>query len=155
MTSTSNDAVPITERLSRWPNQHRQWFVAAPAIAFTAVLICFPIGWTLYLSLTGAKGSVRRPADFIGISHYLRVLTDADRFWPAVARTGVFTFGALALELVLGLAIALLLWRTFRGQRWVRVSILLPFVATPRSEEHTSELQSRGHLVCRLLLEKN
>src|SRR5439155_9348264 len=26
--------------------------------------------------------------------------------------------------------------------------------ATPRSEEHTSELQSRGHLVCRLLLEK-
>src|SRR5690625_6078801 len=27
-------------------------------------------------------------------------------------------------------------------------------VITPRSEEHTSELQSRGHLVCRLLLEK-
>src|SRR5690625_7714851 len=27
-------------------------------------------------------------------------------------------------------------------------------IATPRSEEHTSELQSRGHLVCRLLLEK-
>src|SRR5690625_6717839 len=26
--------------------------------------------------------------------------------------------------------------------------------ASPRSEEHTSELQSRGHLVCRLLLEK-
>src|SRR5439155_25979128 len=25
---------------------------------------------------------------------------------------------------------------------------------TARSEEHTSELQSRGHLVCRLLLEK-
>src|SRR5437870_7040066 len=33
----------------------------------------------------------------------------------------------------------------------------LPVVLTPgvvRSEEHTSELQSRGHLVCRLLLEK-
>src|SRR5437660_8672538 len=34
----------------------------------------------------------------------------------------------------------------------------LPAVADPdplrRSEEHTSELQSRGHLVCRLLLEK-
>src|SRR5207253_9490332 len=28
------------------------------------------------------------------------------------------------------------------------------FVPTFRSEEHTSELQSRGHLVCRLLLEK-
>src|SRR5207253_8195006 len=30
----------------------------------------------------------------------------------------------------------------------------LRFSACPRSEEHTSELQSRGHLVCRLLLEK-
>src|SRR5437660_2222182 len=28
------------------------------------------------------------------------------------------------------------------------------FPTQPRSEEHTSELQSRGHLVCRLLLEK-
>src|SRR5690625_7087840 len=27
-------------------------------------------------------------------------------------------------------------------------------ISRPRSEEHTSELQSRGHLVCRLLLEK-
>src|SRR5437870_7632319 len=30
----------------------------------------------------------------------------------------------------------------------------LPGGRRPRSEEHTSELQSRGHLVCRLLLEK-
>src|SRR5207253_10987831 len=29
-----------------------------------------------------------------------------------------------------------------------------PFYQIVRSEEHTSELQSRGHLVCRLLLEK-
>src|SRR6266508_6558696 len=29
-----------------------------------------------------------------------------------------------------------------------------PFPPVWRSEEHTSELQSRGHLVCRLLLEK-
>src|SRR5437870_7919245 len=39
--------------------------------------------------------------------------------------------------------------RAFRQQQHVFV-ILLP----ERSEEHTSELQSRGHLVCRLLLEK-
>src|SRR5690625_5380124 len=34
------------------------------------------------------------------------------------------------------------------------VSTLYFFVIYSRSEEHTSELQSRGHLVCRLLLEK-
>src|SRR5207253_6990495 len=36
-----------------------------------------------------------------------------------------------------------------RSQRELRQSTF-----KPRSEEHTSELQSRGHLVCRLLLEK-
>src|SRR5690625_6070617 len=39
-----------------------------------------------------------------------------------------------------------------RGQRIARRRTCTP--AYPRSEEHTSELQSRGHLVCRLLLEK-
>src|SRR5690625_6159818 len=33
------------------------------------------------------------------------------------------------------------------------ISITIPKGAAVRSEEHTSELQSRGHLVCRLLLE--
>src|SRR5690625_6446274 len=44
----------------------------------------------------------------------------------------------------------------FRGDP--TTSNTVPRVASPtgteRSEEHTSELQSRGHLVCRLLLEK-
>src|SRR5437660_11654597 len=35
-----------------------------------------------------------------------------------------------------------------------RVQSLAQYIVESRSEEHTSELQSRGHLVCRLLLEK-
>src|SRR5690606_40243977 len=38
-------------------------------------------------------------------------------------------------------------------QKWEDVPVL-PFQANFRSEEHTSELQSRENLVCRLLLEK-
>ncbi|MCW4456863.1 carbohydrate ABC transporter permease [Microbacterium sp. MPKO10] len=131
MTTTSLNQASGRERFSRWVNDRRKWIFATPAMVFTAILIGFPIGWTLYLSVTDAKGSVRAPADFIGIENYLDVLTDVDRFWPAVMRTGVFTFGALAVELVAGMAIALLLWRPFKAQRWVRVAILLPFVATP------------------------
>src|SRR5690625_6490128 len=40
-------------------------------------------------------------------------------------------------------------------QALILTSIVISFAVTAfRSEEHTSELQSRGHLVCRLLLEK-
>jgi ABC-type sugar transport system permease subunit len=122
---------PGTSAFSRWVNVHRKWLFAAPAMAFVAVLIVFPLAWTVYLSLTDAEGSVRADSSFVGAQNYLHVLADTDRFWPAVGRTVTFTGGALLFEVVLGMAIALLLRRPFRGEKWVRVAILMPLVATP------------------------
>ncbi|WP_232466151.1 MULTISPECIES: sugar ABC transporter permease [unclassified Diaminobutyricimonas] len=119
------------DAFSRWANHNRKWVLAAPAMVFVALLIIFPVGWTLYLSLTDASGSVRAESEFIGLENYFDVLTDTERFWPAVLRTAAFTGGALLFEMGLGMCIALLLWRPFRGEKWVRVAILLPLVATP------------------------
>ena len=116
---------------SGWANAHRKWLFAAPAMIFVGLLIAIPLAWTIYLSLTNAEGSVRAESDFVGFDNYLEVFGDTDRFWPAVIRTLFFTVGALAVEVTFGMAIALLLWRPFRGERWVRVAILLPLVATP------------------------
>ncbi|TXR58002.1 carbohydrate ABC transporter permease [Quadrisphaera setariae] len=110
---------------------HLKWVLIVPSVAFVGLLIAFPIAYTAYLSFTNASGSVSRPKRFVGLENYTRWLTDADRFWPAVGRTAYFTGAALVLELVIGLAIALLLRKTFRGQGVVRVLILLPLVATP------------------------
>src|SRR5439155_16281009 len=56
-------------------------------------------------------------------------------------RRGIVILGGIG-------AFAVVLLATVVGVTWTR-----PIIG-PRSEEHTSELQSRGHLVCRLLLEK-
>src|SRR5437870_6192665 len=45
-------------------------------------------------------------------------------------------------------------WGTVSQCRHSSISDASKLVQPVRSEEHTSELQSRGHLVCRLLLEK-
>jgi multiple sugar transport system permease protein len=116
---------------ARWANTHRKWLFASPAMAFVAVLIIFPLGWTIYLSLTDAEGSVRAAKEFVGFANFAEVLTDTDRFWPATWRTIVFTGVVLAFEVSLGMAVALLLWRPFKGEKWVRVAILMPLVATP------------------------
>jgi len=116
---------------SVWANRHRKWLFAAPAMIFVGLLIAVPLAWTGYLSLTDARGSVRAPSNFVGLGNYLQVLADTDRFWPAVRRTFIFTGGALAAEMVIGMGVALLLWRPFKGEKWVRVAILLPLVATP------------------------
>jgi ABC-type sugar transport system permease subunit len=124
-------AMPDTSAWARWANDHRKWLFAAPAMVFVAALIIFPLAWTGYLSLTDAEGSVRAESEFVGFQNYVEVLSDTDRFWPAVGRTATFTVVALLFEVVLGMAVALLLWRPFRGQKWVRVAILMPLVATP------------------------
>ena len=131
MTTMVTTKPSMWKNYSTWANRHRKWLFASPAMIFVGLLIAVPLGWTLYLSVTDSEGSVRAASNLVGLSTYLEVLTDTERFWPAVMRTFVFTGGALAIELVLGMCIALLLWRPFRGEKWVRVAILLPLVATP------------------------
>ena len=130
-------AVPLStepsrrERLSRWANRRRQWIFAGPSVIFVALLLVIPLAWTLILSFTDARRSVRRGFDFNGFENYVNALTDFERFWPSVGRTLAFTAGALMFELILGMLVALLLWKPFRGQGVVRTIVLLPLVATP------------------------
>ena len=133
MTSTTTSGSrPVRRRtIGDWIDAHLKWIFTGPAVAFVALLIIFPIGYTIFLSVTDSASSVTRPFEFIGFENYAEWLTDTERFWPAVGRTAYFTLTALGLELVIGLAIAMLLRKTFLGQGLVRVFILLPLVATP------------------------
>ena len=131
MTATVTTRPTVWKAYSAWANRHRKWLFAAPAMIFVGLLIAVPLAWTVYLSLTDTQGSVRAESKFIGLANYLQVFGDTERFWPAVVRTFTFTSGAVATEMVLGMGIALLLWRPFKGEKWVRVAILLPLVATP------------------------
>ena len=128
--STANQASSRV-RFSNWANKNRKWVLAGPSMIFVGLLLTVPLGWTLFLSFTDARRSVRRPFDLNGIDNYISILTDTDRFWPAVMRTFAFTGGALFFQLVLGMIVALLLWKPFRGQGVIRTVVLLPLVATP------------------------
>src|ERR1035437_613183 len=54
----------------------------------------------------------------------------------------------------IGYAVDVIVMRTERFERTKRLIGGIAYPANKRSEEHTSELQSRQYLVCRLLLEK-
>ena len=131
MTSAVTTRAARRDVLSHWANKHRRWLFALPAMTFIVCLIAFPVVWTAWLSLTDASGSVRAESTFVGLKNYGDVLTDTHRFWPAVGRTISFTVVVLFFEMLFGLGIALLLWRPFRGEKWVRIAILMPLVATP------------------------
>ena len=101
-----------------------------PAIIFVALLMVFPVLYTLFLSLTNWNLTSGAPLSFVGLRSYSRVLTEP-RFLHAVARTFLFTFFAVALEGFFGVAIALILNRAFVGKGVAKLLLLLPLVATP------------------------
>jgi multiple sugar transport system permease protein len=109
-------------------NLHRLF--PLPAVIFVAMLMVFPVLYTSYLSFTNWNLTSGMPATFVGLSSYARVLTEP-RFLNAVARTFAFTFFAVAIEGVLGVACALVLNRAFVGKSLAKLLLLLPLVATP------------------------
>jgi multiple sugar transport system permease protein len=107
-----------------------QWIFPLPALLFVLAMMAFPILYTAWTSLTGWSLSAGTPPDFIGARNYVALAGDG-RLGLAVVRTVMFTLLALALELVLGVAIALLLDRDYPGRRVVNAVMLLPMMATP------------------------
>jgi multiple sugar transport system permease protein len=101
-----------------------------PAVLFVAVLMVFPVLYTLFLSFTNWNLTSGSPMTFAGLDSYTRVFLEP-RFRDAVLRTFVFTFFAVALETVLGVAVAIILNRAFVGKSVVKLLLLLPLVATP------------------------
>ena len=97
----------------------------APAAVTLAAVTLFPAIYILWLSLeqrSPVLGAVR----FVGAANYLRLLSDA-RFWNALGNTVYFTAVSVALELALGLVMALLLRRAFRGRALIYAVVLIPW----------------------------
>lgn len=112
-------------------NRRLKWTMLAPALAFVGLMIVFPLAFTLNLSLTDAFGAVNAGKGYVGLRNFGDALTDSRRFWPAVERTALFTVGAVLIETVLGLALAMLMRKPFRGIRWVRTVLIIPLLTTP------------------------
>ncbi|MFD1428433.1 carbohydrate ABC transporter permease [Kroppenstedtia sanguinis] len=64
--------------------------------------------------------------NFVGLKYYRIYLTD-ERMWASLANTFIFTGISVAVELVLGIAVALLINRQFVGRGLVRASVLIPW----------------------------
>jgi multiple sugar transport system permease protein len=102
-----------------------------PAVVVVFVLMVFPVFYTVYMSLHSWFASSLTAPEFIGLQNFKRAITQDERFRNAFWLTLYFTILATALQLVLGVALALLLNRPFRGKGFFRSIFLMPMVATP------------------------
>ncbi len=112
--ATARDA-----RLARW--------VAAPARGLVLVVAGLPLAWTFWESLH--LHDLRMPwrgRPFVGLGHYAAALSDA-RLAFAALRTLAFALVSVAIEILLGLALALGLDALRRARGTARTLLLLPW----------------------------
>lgn len=117
--------------LAGWAHRRAAWLFPAPAVVLVAAIIAWPLAYTGWMSLQEWLASSVTPPRYAGLRNYHRILTADTRFHNALLRTLYFTVLAVAAETVLGVAMALLFNREFRGRGLLRTLAILPMVATP------------------------
>ena len=102
------------------------YLLLAPALLLLLTALAYPIGWEVWTSFTDLSPLNDRPTAFVGLDNYRHLAADP-AFWRAVANTVAYAAVTIAVKLVLGLGLALLLARPFRGRVFVFLAVFLPW----------------------------
>lgn len=107
------------------------WIFIAPTILLLLAINIFPLIWTVYLSFTNFfANKPNAEVKWIGSKNYERVLA-SDDIWQALQVTARFVFWSISIEVILGLGLALLINKQFRGHSFWTTIILLPMMLSP------------------------
>jgi len=115
------------------PRKYIPYLYVAPAIIYLLTFSIFPLIFSLNLSFR--KYYFVRPElgqPFVGLSNYIQILTDPSAL-NALKVTLIFTFGAVAIETLIGLGLALFFdrFRQMRGAALIRTALLTPMFIPP------------------------
>jgi multiple sugar transport system permease protein len=102
------------------------WTVFWSGLALTALFVGGPVLDALWLSLHQASSFIAEPR-FVGLANYGRVIADPE-FWRAMGNGLFYALTSIGLQVVLGIAFALVLNQTFPAQRLVRGLATLPYL---------------------------
>jgi multiple sugar transport system permease protein len=115
---SSTDDKKSERRLAFW--------LVSPAVVLMLAVTAYPIVYAIWLSLQRYNLAAPDDTKFVGIDNYVTILTDR-YWWTAFVITVVITVVSVAIEFVLGMALALVMHRTIFGRGAVRTAILVPY----------------------------
>jgi multiple sugar transport system permease protein len=108
--------------------EDERWLAVAlllPTVVLLGLFIAYPFVQGVLLAVTDTKVGI--PGRFVGLTNFAALIQDSI-FRTAVWNTFVYTAVASVFKLALGLWLALLLNRHFKGKAFTRAFILLPFI---------------------------
>jgi ABC-type sugar transport system permease subunit len=97
-----------------------------PLMLLTVVFFLFPLVNAIYYAFVDFNGINLQPP-FIGLDNFVELLTDPN-VWPALKNNVIWIIIGTAAPIIIGLALALLMWTVRRGSIFYRVAFFFPFV---------------------------
>jgi multiple sugar transport system permease protein len=128
--SVTTAGAPTQQRRSKGiPERRLAKLMVAPSMVLIAIVAAWPIIYAIWLSLheySVRVAGLSRWAGPIGLRNYSNALSNPE--WrAALEHTLIFTVSSVALELVIGLGMALAMHAAFRGQSLLRTTVLVPW----------------------------
>ncbi len=121
----------VARRLRGLSDRAIAWLFIAPTMILLLAINVFPLIWTIQLSFTNYRANRPNAAvRNVGIDNYQSILTDPD-IWAAMQSTAHFVAWTIALQTILGFALAYLIDRKFRGHAFWTTVILVPMMLSP------------------------
>lgn len=113
-------------------SRERRFAAALLAPAFLALIATttFPLFFLVWISTRRMDLAMPFMDGFVGWENYRQLFADP-RFWESLVLSLVYTVGTVVLQVVIGLALALLVIRMKRGQALFRMVAILPVVLSP------------------------
>ena len=106
------------------------WLMISPGLVLMVGLGTLPL--VFLVSLSFFRINLTNPAGnrWTGLGNYIRLLADG-QFWNSMQVTAIYTISGVALQIVIGMALALFLFRVFPGHKLLRTLIILPVILAP------------------------
>jgi multiple sugar transport system permease protein len=112
---------------ARTRSEHRlAWLLCAPAVIAMLAVTAYPIAYAIVLSVQQVDLRFPEEGGFVGLDNYASVLS-SDLWWTDLFNTVFLTVVTVSIELVIGMAIALVMFRAIFGRGVVRTSVLIPY----------------------------
>jgi multiple sugar transport system permease protein len=105
------------------------WLFLGPCLLYLAAFAIYPLIYSLRLSFTDLTAA-DSTGHWIGLKNYGDLIRDP-QFWNAAKNSAVMVVATIAIQIVLGTALALFFNLRLRGSAFVRGILVLPMLLTP------------------------
>ena len=125
----SAGAPPPLGRVGEWTERYFKWILVGPAVLLILALSIYPLLFSVVVSFINYDFQIPGHA-FVGLKNFERVIFDPVARWSLVL-TGALSGISVAIEFVLGLAVALTMVRSFPGRGLIMSILIVPLFISP------------------------